>query len=175
MQVWIDLKLRLEQDILPWPDNLRGDAQGETEVFCFDLQMAIFGNKVSLLHKETRGGGAVGVIHHKRFGLYPAGVVKHIGAWERDSVQKRSFWHVGVEQAEASNDLTIRVTQQGIGNAVGRGKAVKNLGRIITDRGDIEPLGLAQSQAFLQLDELRTAERSPVGTAVKHQDQPMRT
>jgi hypothetical protein len=44
---------------------------------------------------------------------------------------------------------------------------------IVTDRGDIQTLALAERQTLLQLDELRTAERSPIGAAVKDEHQPV--
>lgn len=77
-----------------------------------------------------------------------------------------------IEQAEAANDGTAGIRQQGIGNAVLLGEFVENIDRVIADRDDGDALTVEVLQAALQLNELRPAKRSPGGTAVKHDQGP---
>ncbi len=50
----------------------------------------------------------------------------------------------------------------------GRGR-LQDLGVIITDADDLDPGVLDRLEVTLQLDQLRAAERSPVGRAVEYQ------
>ena len=82
--------------------------------------------------------------------------------------------HFLIQEAVGADGGRARVGQERNLDAVGAGEPREGRDRVVGDDGDAEPLVLEVPIAALQLDELRLAERSPVGRAAEHQHQPVR-
>ncbi len=80
-----------------------------------------------------------------------------------------------IEQAEPTNDNTPHIGKQRVDDTVLRGELGEDRDRIVAHREDRNAFALIVRQTALQLDELRLAERSPGGAAVKEHQRPPRS
>jgi hypothetical protein len=85
------------------------------------------------------------------------------------AVRPERFLGDGVEDAVPPDRRGADVREQRIGDAVPFAEVGKRLLRVVADRGDADPAPAELLDASLQLDELRTAERSPVRGADEHE------
>ena len=77
------------------------------------------------------------------------------------------FLHPLVDEAEPAHDVTALVGQERVRDAVDRGEIVQDPDRIVADREEGDPVRRRLRSDLLQLNQLRLAERSPLGAAVK--------
>jgi len=86
------------------------------------------------------------------------------------------FLHVLIDEAELTNDVAALVGEQWKADAVLIRKAAEYLNGVVADGEEGDAFGLEIRPYLLQLDQLRLAEGSPLGTAVEnHQGLPIRT
>ena len=84
--------------------------------------------------------------------------------------------HLLVQHPQLPDDFAALVGEQREGDAVGGGEAGQHAHRVVADAKDGDGVPLEIGQVPLQLDQLRLAERSPLGTAVEnYQSPPTRT
>ena len=88
-----------------------------------------------------------------------------------DAVKGQALGNVGVEDSVSANHLAALVRQHRVGDPMGCREAGQDVGRIVTDAGELDPICLQRFVIVLQLDELRAAVGSPVGAAHKYQQQ----
>ena len=91
------------------------------------------------------------------------------------SVWTERFLDNRVQDAVALDGRRTDVGQQRKGDAVPFGEVGENRLRVVADSRDVDPLAAKLLKASLQLDELRAAERSPIGGAEEHQHRSART
>jgi hypothetical protein len=115
------------------------------------LMEALLADDTLFIQKERPGVGRAPV---SVLGIHAIGRVLFVDAF--------------VEQSERTDDAAALIREQRVGNAVPRGKGRQNSDRVIADREDGDALSFEVGLAPLQLDELRAAERSPVGAAIEH-------
>ena len=80
--------------------------------------------------------------------------------------------HLLVQHPQLPDDLAALVGEQREGDAVGTGKAGQHVHRVVADAKDGDVVPREVGQVPLQFDQLRLAERSPRGTAVKDDQSP---
>ena len=80
-----------------------------------------------------------------------------------------------IEEAEFTDRAATFVGQKLEGHSVPISEATENLNGVVTDRKDGDPLPLEVRDTALQLNELRSTERSPVGTAIEHHERALPT
>jgi hypothetical protein len=75
-----------------------------------------------------------------------------------------------VQKPELSDHVTALIGQQRKRDSVLLGKGSEDLDRVIADREQGNAIGIERRPYVLQLDQLRAAERSPVGAAVENDE-----
>jgi hypothetical protein len=80
-----------------------------------------------------------------------------------------------VENLEGPNRLRVRIAQERKVDLVPVGKVLQDFRAIVTDRRQLDPSALESLFCLLELDELRFAERSPVGGAEEKKNSPIRS
>src|SRR5262249_42305952 len=75
----------------------------------------------------------------------------------------------GVDHVQLAHDVAADVREHGELDAVAAGELLEDLYRVIADREDRDAVPFVIRKRALQLDELRSAGRSPPGTAVEQQ------
>jgi hypothetical protein len=88
----------------------------------------------------------------------------------RDAVVSVVFLDTLVQKPELSDRVTALIGQQRKRDSVLLGEGSEDLDRVIADREQGNAIGIERGPYALQLDELRPAERSPVGAAVEDDD-----
>jgi hypothetical protein len=80
-----------------------------------------------------------------------------------------------VAQPPGIDGLRFRVRQQRERDAVPLGERRERFRRVVAQRDEPEPFASNQRQVALQLDQLRTAVRSPVGGPEEHEHRALRS
>jgi hypothetical protein len=91
------------------------------------------------------------------------------GKW--NPIERMARGNIGIENAERLDDGAALVGEAWIAEMLRVGKAAKDLLRIVTDRGDLYPMGLEALARLFQLNELAAAVGSPIGTAGEDQQE----
>ena len=77
---------------------------------------------------------------------------------------------VFVEKPQRPDHVAPDISEQRIGDAVARAEVAERLHRVVADREERDVMRLERPENLLQLDQLHFAERSPLRTAVEHDD-----
>jgi hypothetical protein len=80
------------------------------------------------------------------------------------------FGNVRVQDAEGANHAAADIRQERIANVVRLTKRLQDLARIVGNSGGMNTVRTQCLKGQVQLDELITTIRSPVGTAAKDQE-----
>ena len=167
------LDLGNEADPISWHRNAVRLRQVESEMWSLDILAYFFGQLRKKLSNNVVRGEPVQFVALKE--LLP----NHSTYIDIEKPGMRhSFGHslrIQVKDFEGSNHLRVRVAQERKVDLVAVGKVLQDCGPIVADGSQLDPLLLKSLFCILQLDELRFAERSPIGGAKEKENSPLRS
>jgi hypothetical protein len=112
-------------------------------------------------------GVAVAIPFKEELGADHTLSIQDEGPWIRDAL--RPAFGCLVADVVSLDRLAPGVGEQREGDLRAVGEGLQDLRVVIADADDLNPGSLDRLEVALQLDQLRAAERSPVGGAVKDQ------